>query len=387
MAEEVIEPKRSVPFLGSFRSDDGSEVQPGEEAVKVEKEPEVPAATQTKEPEAAATKAPAAEPAAQTKEPEVKVIEYWKEIGAAVGEEFPDKDAVINKLKSSRDLEKQNKELATKAKYYESLDPMALDVDKAKKAGIDLDLYLEARKLDPETIEGKEALRKKFYLENPDMKSSTANILFEDEYNSKFGIITKVMDEVEAAENAPKVDLARARLEAETTRAKKFLANWKSEHVTIPEGPSGLTEEEQKKIREDYMNRASEFVSTIGELEIPVGEKSFKFGVESYLKDIEDDIKNPLETLKKFGVDLEKQEIDPEKFGEVIAKLKALNDIGGPLSKWALEQSDGQTLKEKLDLPAPTNIPAGGDPGAKTTDEKVGEAFEAFFRRRRQERI
>lgn len=382
MDEKEVVPKHTVPFLGSFNSEDGSEVKKEEVVTESVTEPKVETKVDTK----VETKTEPPVATEKVAEPKVEVIDYWKKISDAVGEQVSE-DQIIQKFKSSRDLESKVKTLEVKAKNYEGLDPLALDVDRAKKSGLDINLYLEARNIDPEKIEVKESLRKKFYLEHPTYKRATADILFDDEYDTKYGILEQKFDEAELADNSRKIELAKAKLEAETDSAKRFLGEWKAKHVTIPEPAAGITEEQQAEIRSAYMKKADEFVENVGELELPVGDKVFKYGVEAHLKDISSDLKNPLETLKKFGVDLVGQVIDPEVFGETIAKLYALNDVGSSLAKWALEQSDAQTLKTKLNAPTPTNAPAGGDPAEKSHDDKVGEAFEALFRRRRQERI
>lgn len=379
MADEAEE--RQPRFLGSFDSSDGSIVPEGSkskaeleaEKPNEEAQPEPGNKPEVVKPEVADTKSAVTEP------------EYWKKLSGLVGEDFADESQVISRLKSGRELATRVKDLEVKAKNFEGLDPLAVDVDRAAKSGIDVDLFLEARKLDVNALDTKKALQEKFLRENTEYDRPLALKMFELEYKGKYGILTKDMDDMERADKVEELEIAKIRLEAEGIKAKRFLGDWKAKNVTIPDKQvTGPTEEQVRVQAEAYQTKVKEYIGNLGELEIPVGDQVFKFGTDTHLKDISAAVGNPIETLKLMGVDIVKGEIDPEKFGDAITKLLAVDYLGKPLADWALEQSNAAHVKAKLEKPAPNNAPAGGDLPEKSHDERVAAAFEAADKQKRQ---
>ncbi len=379
--EEQGDGKRVIPFMGNFSSVDGSEI-PVPDPLKEEPEKKETGADPEKE-----IKDPA-----KTGDPKVETIDYtsfYKKVSDGVGEEIKSDEDIINKIRSGRDLQTKFKEVETKAKSYEDLDPLAKDIDRVRKSGTDLDLYLSARNMTPDTLETRDALYRKFRIENPEYKESLAKTLFEEDFEAKYGVIDQKLNEIEAEDPAIKLKLerAKARLEADEIKSKRFLEDWKAKNVTIAEPDPGLSQEKQEELRQGYLNEAKSFVDNIETLDITVGDGVFKYGLEAYSKDILNDIQNPLETLKRLGVDLIAGKIEADKFGELITKLYAIDGIGKPLADWALEQSNAAHIKTRLDNPEPTKNPAGGDLPEKDHAEKIGEAFQAERDRKRRDRI
>jgi len=247
---------------------------------------------------------------------------------------------------------------------------------------------MKARNLQVEKLDDYNAIKEKFFLENKDMVAQDpefANMEFERTYKAKYGILTAELDEIQKTEKERDIAYATKALKFEAEQSKKFLAEWKAKNVTIPETQtqeSGPSVEEQTKVREQYLSQANEFVDGLDVLEVPVGDKVFKYGLKDHVEQIKADMNNPVETLKRFGFDVQSGTIDPNLFGELLVKLYAIDNIIEPLTEWHLEQSNAQTVKTKLEGPAPTQRLSGGPDPEKTHDQKVGEAFAALWRNR-----
>jgi len=359
-------PETSTEKPATTAEEPVAEVKPGEEK---------PTETSTE------TSTPAEEPVV---EPEV---DPFQQLSEDVGYEVKGYDDMVNNLKSRRDLEQQLNEVK---KTLEGLDPLALDIDKAAKSGIDINQYLNARKLDPDALQAKDALREKFLLENAQLVKDSPDFArkkFEKDYSSRYGIINKDLSLLEGedlAKELEEVEFAKASLDAESKSAKRFLQDWKQKNVTIPEVKQqevvpGISEEQASQIRETYNNQAKDFVSAAEAVEIAIGDKTFSYGVENHKKALENDLLNPMETLARHGVDLTNGMIDPEKFGELLTAYYILRDanFGKSLSEFSIEQFNKQTVTAKQTGAAPTQPLTGGAIPAKTQNQKVGEAFRA----------
>jgi len=322
----------------------------------------------------------------------------FAELSELSGFEIKSYDDLVDNLKARRDLETQLIEAKEKLKSYEGLDPLALDIDKASKAGIDINQYLQARTLNPDTLSGKDLLREKFLLENAEQAKNRPDFVkmrFEREFTAKFGEAGKTYSDVDGDDFESKNEEAnyqKAALQAEEDSAKRYLQDWKAKNVTIKEPApqvteTGYTEEQTAAIRQEYTNKAKEFVSSVESVEIAVGDKSFTYGIEGHLAAIEKDLANPVETLQRHGIDLVNNKLDPDKMGELITAWYILKDVGfgKSLADFSIEQFNKQTITTKQTGTSPTQPLTGGAIPEKTLGQKIGEGFAAAREAKRSE--
>jgi hypothetical protein len=313
--------------------------------------------------------------------------DYRKTLGQKVGLDLKSDDEIIERLSKLTAYE-QELETYKNRNPYEGLDPLAVDLDKATKAGIDINLYWEARQMDPDKLDAKELLRKDYLLKNaiPGIDSSILSGKFDREYNAKFGLIGRKMDESELELNADALEAQKQDLEIEKALAKRHLQEWKQKNVTIPvPTQSGPSQEEVERVRTEYHTRVDSFVDGSDTLEIPVGDKIFNFGLGDYKEDIRNALKNPVEALSEiFGVEVQTGKIDEQKFGAALAALLSYESLGEKLAEFGVENFNHQVVTQKLQTPAPPQQQLGGSPPERTHIQKVGDAFQQFREERRR---
>jgi hypothetical protein len=310
-----------------------------------------------------------------------------KNIREKAGVELSGEDQIIDEIRSGRDLKVKFSESETRLKTLDSLDPLALDIDRAVKAGMDVDLYLSARKMDPEKMDEKESLRREFLIKNPKLVAQDpefANQKFEREFSSKYQILTEDLSPEELLQKQSDIDFMKRSQRADAMNAKEFLADWKSKNVTLPETSS--RDMDKTELVQKYLSGADSFADSLTVVSVPVEDQVFNLGLEDSIGEIRKDMKDPINTLKRLGVDLVGGNIDPDLFGDTLARLYALENIGPKLSTWALEQNASATVKATLTGATPTQSLAGGALPEKDHDVKVAEAFEARRQAQRQGR-
>ena len=309
-------------------------------------------------------------------------VDTWKEFSGKVGFEVTE-EQVIADLKLKKEFENKFNESKSK---YDALSPIALDIDRATKSGLDLDLYLDARKMDVEKLGAYASLEKMYFLSHPEVYATDPDFArekFRRDYEVKFGLLTQKLDPVEAEQKKTEIDFLDRQLKVEHVQAKKFLSEFKVKNTTIPDAPKP---EDNQKIVEQYQQQAQEFVTDLGSLDIPVGDEVFTYSLEPHLGEIEAAVKDPIGFLALHGIDIVKGTADAKKFGEMVTKLLILENLSKPLAVWASEQGAAKVVKQKLDGPAPTQTLAGGVTPEKTTDQKVAEAIVADREAKRQGR-
>ncbi len=177
------------------------------------------------------------------------------------------------------------------------------------------------------------------------------------------------------------VEDAKFDLKSDEIASKRFAGDWKQKNVTISEPQAqGMSQEQIQQ----YYNQANSVVDEFENISIPVGDKVFNFGLEEYKESLRQDLAQPIETLKRFGVDLELGTIDPAKFAELLLSNYALGEIGKPLTDWHLEQANAQTVRQQLNTPTPATPIGSGANKTPTVDERVAQAFQADREARRQ---
>lgn len=328
------------------------------------------------------------DPVTPTPDPKFDQSAFLKSIGTSAGIEIQSEQDIIDALKFKREGEIQLSEAKKRLNELDSIDPFARDLDKAIKSGVDTRLYIEARNMDLEKMDGKEALRREYFLKNAKIVAADpvfAEKKFENEYRVKYSVLNETLTAEERDARRDEIDFAERSKRIDEMNAKEYLTDWKSKNVTIPEVQPVADPVVNQEIVDRYYKQAEDFVKDIGTLDIPVGDETFKLGMEEYSGEILKDLKNPVETLKRLGIDPATGTIDTERFGETLAKLYAIDRVGSNVYDWALEQNAAKTLKATLQKVTPPNAAAGGDPTLKSHDEKVAEAIVAEREARRQQ--
>lgn len=300
-------------------------------------------------------------------------LKNWNE---RAGTQFQTEDEAIEEIKSSRGLKEKLTDYEKRVQELAVLDdPFVRDIAKAKKAGIGIELYLDAVKMDVDKLETKSALKEAYMRRNAELVATDpefAGMKFERDYQAKYGKIGEILDvsgleEFEAKEKTLEFnreqDFIKRSLNAEAIQDKKYLSEWKKQHVTIPDVPqqTGMTDEQIQQ----YKSQVDSFVSLNEKVEIPIGDQKFNFGLKDYKETLKKDLLNPFETLKKHGIDIENGLIDSTKLGKLLIAAYVGDNVGKPLSDWSIDAKNIELLKNKLASPAPAQpIAAGAAPGA-----------------------
>lgn len=378
-----------IPFKGSFKTSDYQEEPQNDVAQTTEDQPQEPVTQGVTSAEGieATGGQPTETQTEETEKTNAPTVELWKSLAERAGIDVESEDEIIEYLQNFGSIKESLPQLQEKAKYYESLDPLALDIDKAKKAGIDENLYLTARSLDIDGLEEDDAIWMQFKLQNAQLLKDDpkfAKMKFDREQQQKYGLLSKKLDEVEAEESKEEIEFQKRSKQTDAISAKRFLQEWKEKNVTIPESQKTPSTEELDQIRNDYFKRADEFIESTDTLDIFLDEDTvFKYGLDDIKEDVRQDLKNPIETMKRYGVDLENATIDADKLGELLITVKAIEGLAKPLSDFILEKRNKDLVTSKT-KPEPPQPQAGGALPEKTENQLVGEAFKNFWKSRSQ---
>ncbi len=313
----------------------------------------------------------AATPDVSHETPNTDWLKNWNE---KAGTQYQTEDEAIEDIKSSRGLKEKITDYEKKLGELSLLDdPMVRDIARAKKAGIGIELYLEAVKMDVDKLDAKQALREDFIRTNAELFATDpefAGMKFEKDYHAKYGGIGKALDvsgldEFEAKEKTLEFnqdqEFIKRSLNADSVGAKKRLTEWKKQHISIPDVPQqqGMTDAQIQQ----YTSQVETFIGQNEKIEIPVGDKmKFNFGLKDYKETLKTELLNPLETLKKHGIDLDNGTIDAEKLGKLLTAAYVGQNLAKPLSDWSIDARNIEFLKNKKVQPAPTQPIAAGAP-------------------------
>lgn len=368
---------------------------PGEEPVSQEQEESAdidgepssePSAENTEEATDSAVE-PEGEPAAEAEEENTSLSdeEYFGKLSQDTGYQLSSDEDLIKVLSQARENETRLKELESRDPFAD-YDPIVKDIANAKKAGLNIDAYMNARKLDVDSLDAKEAMRQKFMLDNADEDPAFAKARFEREYKAKYGLINdhRTEEDFDSPEEYQQFlddkKFAEMSLASDERKSKQDLNKWKEQNVTIPDTPTGLSDEDAKKVLEEYHQRVDSTVSELEGLEFKVGDKDFQFGFDKDSKAaITEGLKNPDKTMKEvLGIDLESGNIDTNKLARMLALDAAFNSptLGKTLQEFIMENNIKQTIEAKEANPKDPNS-LGSAPETKSEMELVAEAFAA----------
>lgn len=325
--------------------------------------------------EAAAAEAEAARIAAEAEKAKNTNTDWLKDWNERAGTQFQTAEEAIEEFKSGRGLKEKLTDYEKQLGELKVLDdPFVRDIARAKKAGIGIELYLEATKMDVDKLDPKQALKEAFLRRNAELVATDpefAVMRFERDYQAKYGKIGETLDiagleELEAKEKTLEFnrdqDFIKRSLNAEAFQDKKYLNEWKKQHVTIPDvqEQAGMTDAQIQQ----YTQQVDIFVGQNEKVEIPIGDLKFNFGLKDYKETLKKELLNPFETLKKHGIDFETGLIDSTKLGKLLIAAYVGDNAGKPLSDWTLDAKNIELLKNKLVQPAPAQPIAAGAPGA-----------------------
>lgn len=300
-----------------------------------------------------------------TEAPIVAQVDYLKNWNEKAGTQYQSDDELINEIKASRAFKEKLTDYEKKLGELSVLDdPFVRDIARVKKAGIGIELYLEALKMDVDKLDHKQALKEDFLRNNAELVATDpefAGMKFERDYQVKYGKIGETLDvsgldEFEVKEKTLEFnreqDFIKRSLNAEASQAKNRLKDWKTKHVTIPDVPqqNGMTDAQIQQ----YTSQVDSFVSQNEKVEIPIGDQKFNFGLKDYKDTLKQELLNPIETLKKHGIDVENGTVDPEKLGKLLTAAYVGGNIAKPLSDWSIDARNIELLKQKMIQPAPT---------------------------------
>ncbi len=325
---------------------------------------------------AAAAAQPAGDGAAPVAVEPAKNTDWLKGWNEKAGTQFQTEDEAIEYLKVSRTDKEKLTDYEKKLGELSVLDdPFVRDIAKAKKAGIGIELYLEAVKMDVDKLDAKQTLKEAFLRKNAEIVAldpELAGMQFEEDYQARFGKISEELDvagldEIEAnaktLEFKRKQEIVKRTLNVTVAQEKNYLNDWKKKHITIPDvqQQAGMTDAQIQQ----YTSQVDSFVGQNEKIEVPVGDLKFNFGLKDYKETLKKELLSPIETLKKHGIDVENGLIDPEKLGKLLTAAYVGQNIAKPLSDWSIDAKNIEFLKNKVIQPAPTQpIAAGGAPGA-----------------------
>lgn len=314
----------------------------------------------------------------ESKDPVTNTIDYLKSWNEKAGTHFQNDDEIINEVKAGRALKAQITEYEQKLKEYSDLDdPMVRDIAKARKAGIGLELYLEAVKMDPEKLDDDQALREAFFRKNAELVATQpklAQMKFERELKAKYGDLGATLN-VESLSGLDEFEVRAKTLEfnqeqeflrmskaADVAQDKNYLKDWKAKHITIPDVPqqAGMTDQQIQQLYQ----QVDSFVGQKDKIEIPIGDKKFNFSLKDYGQTLNSELRDLHNTLKKHGLDYETGNVDINKIGQLLIDAYVGRNIAKPLSDWSIDARNLEYLKTKKEQPAPSQPIAGGAPAS-----------------------
>jgi hypothetical protein len=187
-------------------------------------------------PDTAAAAAVEAARVAEAEKAKNNNTDYLKNWNEKAGTQFQTEDEAIEHLKSSRDYKQKLTDYEKQLGELKVLDdPFVRDIARAKKAGIGIELYFDAMKMDVDKLEAKQALKEDFLRNNAELVATDpefAGMKFERDYLAKFGkadekLDVSGLDEFEAKEKTLEFnqnqDFIKRSLNAEAMLAKKRL--------------------------------------------------------------------------------------------------------------------------------------------------------------------
>lgn len=312
--------------------------------------------------------------------------DYLKNWNEKAGTQFQTDDEIIEEIKASRASKEKLTDYEKKLGELSVLDdPFVRDIARAKKAGIGIELYLEAVKMDVDKLEPKQVLREAFFRENLGSNPKLLEQRFEREYRAKYGAIGQKpdvsgLDELEAKikldEFNQEQEFLQLSFEDEVRLKRNFMHDWKQKNVTIPDVPQQATMTDAQI--QQYTSQVDSFVGQNEKFEIPIGDLKFNFGLKDYKETLKKELLNPIETLKKHGIDIENGTIDAEKLGKLLTANHVVANVAKPLSDWTLDQRNLELLKNKMVQPAPSQpIAAGAPPSDDDIWARMGKGIQA----------
>src|SRR3990167_2262601 len=251
------------------------------------------------------------------------------------------------KIKSEDDLKKA---LSEYKKYkddpYGGVSNFVKEVIKAEKSGISPSRFIALSSLDYSSLSAKEVLCQEHLNKNPNYGQNVefARKNFEREFRSNYGVLGK---EGMKREEFTGTDQEWEQLEAIKAQALT------PEPQQLPRTPAEV------KAEQDRINAEIDQALSFDKLAIPLGDGEYELPVTDQEKaEVRSYMQDPLKAIKDlFGIDVEQQHTDHEKFSTALTWLLAYKRVGGELSKHALESKNKEIVTTKLENPQTGVVP------------------------------
>lgn len=273
------------------------------------------------------------------------------------------------KIKSEDDLKKA---LSEYKKYkddpYGGVSNFVKEVIKAEKSGISPSRFIALSSLDYSSLSAKEVLFQEHLNKNPNYGQNVefARKNFEREFRSNYGVLGKegmkreefTGTDQEWEQLQDDIAFTREKLAYDSGLAKKQLEAIKAQALT-PEPQQLPRTPAEVKAEQDRINAEIDQALSFDKLAIPLGDGEYELPVTDQEKaEVRSYMQDPLKAIKDlFGIDVEQQHTDHEKFSTALTWLLAYKRVGGELSKHALESKNKEIVTTKLENPQTGVVP------------------------------
>lgn len=384
---QVLEPEVSEP------EEQEEEVQEEPEAEEEIEETEEEESQEEEESEEAEEEVEE-EPQSEEEDDVYSEEEYYASLSESLGEEVASEQELVEKYTQ---LKRELEEIKSKDPL-ESLSPLAKDVDRAEKAGMDVNTYLAARNADFDKMEGENLLWEKFKLDNPSMMSEPeyAREKFKRQMQADYGSLSKPNEDdfddpadyrQALSKYESEKDYAEKSKNFSIKQAREELKKWQADNVTIPEAkesePAGLSQEEVEANIKKYDESVSQVLDEYNGFALDISGEEFGYELgDDVKKSIEQRLRNPSEFLRDtIGIDLESNSFpDLEKMTKAAMVLEAFEngDLVDQMKTWVLEKFNKDTVTSKRENPRPKDksIPSTGSK-PKTLAEQIAAEFKS----------
>lgn len=280
----------------------------------------------------------------------------------------------------------EHKELKSRDVYH-GIEPHAQLLDKALKAGMDMQQYLSAMVMDPEKMSDTQAIKARYELDNADLFKTDpdfADVKFRREQAAKYGAIDSPPKQEGDFETPEEHATWKQQWEADNDylkreqanqgkMAKNTLAEWKAKNTTLPEqGPPV----DNSKVVEQYHGEIDTLVGKGDGMDVDMGGEVFKYSMpEEKRRDVGELMKDPFKALETLGYTAKTGHIDVDRLYNVLYQQASMGGLGAKMSEYVLEKHNTQTIEAKeKGIKTPVMTPG---PSGKSEAMEIAEGLQA----------
>lgn len=285
---------------------------------------------------------------------------FFSELSEETGLDIGDTDVLIETLKHAKEVLENNGETDGLADLPSEL-KMAVEI---AKTGGDYKQALSALSMDFDNMNEKEVLRQKFYQDNSSLVQKDkeyADMKFEREYESKYGILSKEFDdEFEKEEfesnNSKEIEFAKKSLQRDFEDSKDLLNEWKNSNITPSTPEESLSETEIKEITEKHNAAVQSTLDSFEGTHISIDDNpdnDYLVGVtEETRETLKEVLSDPRDFLSEVvGVNFDSGEIDYESLALAANLLLNADTLGPSLRQYSVERKNKETIEGMMDNP------------------------------------